>query len=132
MRPTSVVLKPEHFSWLVEEISLHQPAWEVLRWIDQHTEMDGENLRIAPPEGDFEPVLAALAFIENELGAFNGLVRIHQEILAVDSDEVPPVVRHETAAMEAAVEKVVERADRVDILRNIVFFQVGPDFPDNG
>ncbi len=32
--------------------------------------------------------------------------------------------------MVSAMEKVVERMERVDILRNIVFFQVGPDFPE--
>lgn len=125
-RPNSVYLTSEQFDWLVDLLARHHEGRRHLRWLQENVRPQGEGFLLAPPDGDFKPVLTAFASIGETLAGANEIVLVYQYLEAADGgDEI--VAQRMLANLEEVMEDMQAEADRLDILQNIVFYRVNPE-----
>ena len=128
-RPTSAYLTSEHFDWLVDLLARYHEGRRCLRWLQEHVRPQGDGFLVAPPGGDFRQLLQTLSGIHETLAQANEIAFISQYLEGANqTDEI--VAQRMMATLEEALEDLLAEADRVDILRNVVFYRVGPDYPE--
>lgn len=128
-RPTSVHLTSEQFDWLVDLLARHQEGRRLLRWVQENIRSRADGFLLAPADSDFQQIVAALASIEKALAQANEVALVYQYLEAApQTDEV--VAQRMMATLEEVLEDMLAESDRLDILRNIVFYRVSPDRPE--